>query len=113
RQPAVRATALPFEPVSGSFGSHYTLGPDYQDARDDLWLKLQQELSHLEPETQTEVEKNLLAIGDAITEINNALSQEPGNALLQNLLLSSYRKELALMTSVDGMASTVMRRNDI
>ncbi|MGI9285218.1 MAG: hypothetical protein ACR2P1_07495, partial [Pseudomonadales bacterium] len=41
RQPAVRATALPFEPVSGSFGSHYTLGPDYQDARDDLWLKLQ------------------------------------------------------------------------
>ena len=113
RQPAVPVTALPFEPVSGSFGSHYTLGPDYQDARDDLWSKLQQELSHLAPKTQAEVEKNLLAIGDAITEINKALAQEPGNALLQDLLLSSYRKELALMTSVDGMASSVTRRNDI
>lgn len=113
RQPMAPATALQFEPVSGSFGSHYTLGPDYQDARDDLWSKLQQELSHLEPETQAEVEKNMVAIGDAIIEINKALAQEPGNALLQDLLLSSYRKELALMTRVDGMASSVMRRNDI
>ena len=105
--------ALQFEPVSGSFGSHYNLGPDFQDARSDLEARLQEELNNLTPETRAEVEKNMAAIHDAIVEINKALALQPDNVLLQELLLSSYRKELALMTSVDGMASSVMRRNDI
>ena len=111
--PIERVTALEFEPVSGSFGSHYNLGPDFQDARNDLEAKLQEELNNLEPETRAEVEKNMAAIRDAITEINKALAREPDNTLLQDLLLSAYRKELALMIKVDGMASYVMRRNDI
>ena len=106
-------TALEFEPVSGSFGSRYNLGPDFQDARNSLEAKLEEELNSLEPETRVEVEKNMAAIRDAITEINKALATEPDNALLQDLLLSAYRKELALMTRVDGMATSVMRRSDI
>jgi len=116
RNPAVPVApvgALEFRPVSGSFGSHYNLGPDFQDARDDLESKLQEELANLSPETRAEVDKNMTAIRNAIIEINKALAEEPDNVLLQDLLLSSYRKELALMTRVDGMASSVMRRNDI
>lgn len=111
--PIAPVTPLNFEPVSGSFGSQYNLGPDFRDARSDLEAKLVEELASLDPETRAEVEKNVTAIRDAIEEINQALAAEPDNALLQNLLLSAYRRELALMTRVDGMATSVMRRSDI
>ena len=99
--------------MSGSFGSQYNLGPDFQDARNDLATMLQDALQKLAPETRQEVEKNMAAIHQAIVEINRALDKQPDNALLQELLLSTYRQELALMSSVDGMTSFVMRRNDI
>ena len=74
--PIAPLAALEFEPVSGSFGSHYNLGPDFQDARNDLEAKLEDELENLEPETRAEVEKNMAAIRDAIAEINKALAAE-------------------------------------
>lgn len=107
------ATALHFEPVSGSFGSQYNLGPDFQDARSDLQGRLQQALDRLEPGTRLVVENSMAAIHEAIDEMNRALDQEPDNVLLQELLLSTYRRELTLMIKVDGMASAAMRRSDI
>lgn len=111
--PGAPYAALQFQPVSGSFGSQYNLGPNFQDARNDLATMLQDALQKLAPETRAEVEKNMAAIHQAIVEINRALDKQPDNALLQELLLSTYRQELALMSSVDGMTSIVMRRNDI
>lgn len=105
--------ALVFEPVSGSFGSQYNLGPDYQDARRNLVSKLGDELDHLEPETRADVTANLEIIRHAIDDINKALANEPDNALLQNLLLDTYREELTLMNKVDGITRAAMRRGDI
>jgi hypothetical protein len=48
--PVSGGPTLVFEPVSGSFGSMYNLGPDYQDARRTLAAKLEDELSRLTPE---------------------------------------------------------------
>lgn len=107
------ARNLVFQPVSGSFGSQYHLGPDFDSARNDLAASLEQQLAALPPETREEVEKNMATIRKAIADINLALDEEPNNALLQQLLLSAYRKELSLMIKVDGMASAVMRRTDI
>jgi hypothetical protein len=104
---------LNFEPVSGSFGSQYMLGPDFQDARESLVAKLDEELERLPPETREEVEKNIATIRAAISEINKALAQEPDSVLLQELLLNTYSEELAIMRKVDGLAHTVMRRTDI
>jgi hypothetical protein len=59
------------------------------------------------------VETNLETIRAAILEINLALAEEPGNALLQRLLINAYRDELAVMSRVDGIANSVMRRSDI
>jgi hypothetical protein len=105
--------ALVFEPVSGSFGSQYNLGPDYQDARRVLAANLDDELDNLAPETRADVVANLEAIRQAISDINKALAEEPDNALLQDLLLDTYRDELTLMNKVDGITRAAMRRGDI
>ncbi len=105
--------ALVFEPVAGSFGSMYHLGPDYQDARRFLAAKVDAELSRLTPEERADVQKNIAVIRTAIEDINKALAEEPDNALLRKLLLSTYREELDLMIRVDGITSAAMRRGDI
>jgi hypothetical protein len=105
--------ALVFEPVSGSFGSRYHLGPDYQDAKRGLQENLDEQLERLPAETREAVRANIQTIRQAIDDINRALAKEPDNVLLQSLLLSTYREELALMQHVDGIASTAMYRGDI
>jgi hypothetical protein len=107
------AEVLNFQPVAGSFGSQYHLGAEFVEARNNLEARLEEELKRLPPETRAEVEANLNTIRAAIVEINMALANEPDNALLQQLLVNAYRDELAVMSRVDGMASSVMRRNDI
>lgn len=96
-----------------SFGEDYSLGPGFQDARRDLEARLVDELELLSPETRLNVEQNLATIREAINEINAALAAEPDNPLLQELLLASYREELAVMRKVNGISSAVMLREDI
>lgn len=105
--------ALRFEPVSGSFGSLYNLGPGYQDAHRSLSAKVAGQLELLSAEEREVVQKNIGIIRAAIDEINTALAAEPDNALLQKLLISTYREELDLMIRVDGITSAAMRRGDI
>jgi len=107
------AGTLTFQPVAGSFGSQYHLGPEFLDARNELAARLDEELARLSPATRVEVESNLETIRAAILEINLALAEEPGNALLQRLLINAYRDELAVMSRVDSIASSAMRRSDI
>lgn len=104
---------LTFRPVSGSFGSEYSLGPDFTDARNNLVAKLDEELERLPPDTRAEVEKNIATIRAAIAEINIALAKEPENVLLQQLLLRTYNEELSVMRNVDLLTTSVMRREDI
>ncbi|NIA27466.1 MAG: hypothetical protein GWP02_05365 [Desulfobulbaceae bacterium] len=96
-----------------SFGGRYTLGLDYQDAHSDLAAQLEDELLRLSPEARADVEKNLAIIRSAIGDINAALEGEPESALLQELLLNTYREELSLMQRVGGLAQRVMSRKDI
>lgn len=111
--PVADGPALVFEPVSTQFGSMYNLGPDYQDARRSLAVKIDEELNRLTPEERAEVQKNIDVIRQAIEDINEALVAEPDNELLQKLLLKSYREELDLMIRVDSITSAAMRRGDI
>lgn len=111
--PVARGGVVPLDAMSASFGEQYTLGPDFQDARRDLEGRLDRELERLPPGSRSEVEKNMQTIRTAINEISAALSDEPDNELLQELLLSSYREELALMRKVNGITGTVMLREDI
>lgn len=112
--PAVaEAPRLVFEPVSGSFGSQYNLGPDYMDARRLVSGNLDERLERLSPDTRDIVRRNMAAIRAAIDDINRALAEDPDNVLLQQLLIDTYLDELALMRQVDGISSAAMYREDI
>jgi hypothetical protein len=111
--PVTEGPTLVFETASASFGSMYHLGPDYQDARRSLAVKVDEELSRLTPEERAEVQKNIDVIRTAIEDINKALEAEPDNELLQKLLLDTYREELNLMMRVDNITGAAMRRGDI
>ena len=102
-----------FESVSGDFGQQYTLGNEYLDAHRQMQSGLEKKLNSLSPDTRDAVVNNLNTIRAAIKELNNALAVEPDNTLLQELLLSTYHDEMALMKHVDGIANSAMRRDDI
>jgi hypothetical protein len=95
------------------FGGRYSLGVGYQEAHRDLEAQLDTELARLSPQAREEVEANLAIIRGAIGQINRALAEEPDNPLLQELLLQTYREELALMQRVGGLTQHVMSRRDI
>lgn len=110
----VQGPPLAFEMVAGNFGSRYHLGPEFVDARNGLAAGLDARLAQLPPETREAVEKNIADIRAAISEMNQALAEEPDNALLRDLLLGAYREELDLMRKVETIAAaSEMRRRDI
>lgn len=111
--PIAEGPVLIFEPASAQFGTLYNMSPDYQDARRSLASMIDDELSRLKPEEREEVERNIAVIHKAIDDINQALSQDPDNELLQKLLLNSYQEEIDLMWRVDSIANAAMRRGDI
>jgi hypothetical protein len=113
KTPVSEGPALAFEPVSGSFGSEYSLGPDYLAARSNLAESLDEKLEQLGPATRLEVVSNMDTIQRAISEINRLLAEEPDNVLLQELLLDAYRNELGLMKKIDDITTAAMRRGDI
>lgn len=96
-----------------SFGSRYTLGPDFQDARNGLVAELNVELARLSPESKKDIETNLTLIHDAINAMNVELEKDPDNTLLQEQLLRMYHEELSLLRRVSGLSRNVMMRNDI
>ena len=110
---AAGTAQLTFEPVSGSFGSQYNLGPDYQDARRVVSSNLDEQLEQLSPEARDAVRRNMATIRQAIDDINVALAEDPDNVLLQQLLIDTYLDELALMRQVDGISNAAMYREDI
>jgi hypothetical protein len=96
-----------------SFGSSYTLGSDYLDTRADLVARFEQQLERLSPGERQDVEQSLEVIRGAIDDINAALQQDPGNTLLQDLLMKTYHEELNVMRRVGGVTQSVMSRRDI
>jgi len=96
-----------------AFGGQHTLGPDFQDAHAMLSAELDAELAGLSQEERDDVETSLAVMQDAIAIINAELERDPENVYLQEMLLKSYRDELALMRRVGGLTRNVMLRNDI
>jgi hypothetical protein len=96
-----------------SFGGDYELSSEFKLARSNLQADLKVELQRLSPESRAVVERNLRLIRGAIAQINDALEKEPDNVHLQELLIKTYREELAVMQKVGGLTQNVMMRNDI
>jgi len=98
---------------SAAFGPDYELGPKYRHARNELTVDLASRMQALPPATRQTVERNLEQIRGALAEINAALAEDPGNSLLQQLLLAAYQDELTVLTEVNRMARSLPTRTEI
>ena len=112
-QPVVQIVPSNLTFERAAFGGEHTLESVYGRAAGDVESSLDRELENLSPEAREDVKRNLAVIRQAITDISQALEEEPNNGFLQELLVEAYRNELALMNRVGGMTQRVMARKDI
>ena len=109
RQEAARrlmeAPVLPAMPVS--FAGAESLGADYLQTRATLNAEFQKRIADLPPAARTRLQSDLADLRRAATDIAATLSTHPSHPLLQELLLSTYQSELALMSSVNEMTVAV------
>jgi hypothetical protein len=96
--PAIAAPVVP-----ATFASPYPLNADYEAARRQLGADLEQRLATLPPSARQKLESNLAEMRRAAEEINAALAREPGDPLLEELLLNTYQDELGVLASVKQM----------
>jgi hypothetical protein len=102
--PAASDTGAPrIEPAT--FGPGHALDPEYAAARQQLATMLARRIDRLPGSARQKVEHNLAELRRAADEINAALALQPGDALLEELLLNTYQDELAVLASVNQLAS--------
>jgi hypothetical protein len=84
----------------------------YQKQRQEMIDLLDQSLATMTPETRAKVEDNLKQINRALSDISDALSGDPDNILLQQLLLTMYQEELAVFENVNHMTRILPPRTE-
>jgi hypothetical protein len=97
--------------VPAAFGPGYVLDHEYLAARGQLASTLQTRIAQMPPSTRQKLEANLAELHRATREINAALAQQPGDPLLEELLLSTYQDELAVLASVNLLTSNPAERS--
>jgi hypothetical protein len=106
-QPAPMASASGFAPVSAAFGPSVRLDPEYAAARKQLTGMLHARLERLPPSTRAKLETNLGEMQRAAEQINAALAEQPGDPLLEELLLKTYQDELAVLANVNQLTDAL------
>jgi len=74
--------------------------PRYLRDRAELLKSLNARLAELPPQSRQKVLASLATIHQSMRDIQAALGREPGNALLQELLVDTYQDEMRVLTTV-------------
>lgn len=74
--------------------------PAFQSQREALLRDIDAKMAALPPESRQRVLNSLTTIQSAVKDIETELGRETGNALLQELLLSTYQEEIRVLTTV-------------
>jgi hypothetical protein len=106
----VPTPALNAMPVS--FGPEM-LGAEYLQARSELNERFEARLKTLPPATRIKLEGNLADLRKAATEISQTLAEHPSDPLLQDLLMSTYQRELQLLADVSDVPLSASARTDL
>lgn len=88
-----------------SLGGRAALGEGFLQVRQELSTDFASKLEQLDPATREVVETNLKVIHGALTRIEGALAGNPDDAVLQELLMSTYRQELDYMGRIGRMSA--------
>jgi len=87
-------------PVSGAMQTAWVTDPRYQRQHEELMRSLGAQLASLPPASRAKVLASLATIRQAKQELESALGKDPGNALLQELLVNTYQDEMRVLTDV-------------
>jgi len=97
--PIADRTAVP-SLAPTAFDAAYVSDPRYERQRRALVRALQERLAALPPPARAKVSASLAAVEKAKKDLEQALGQDPGNALLQELLINTYQDEMRVLTDV-------------
>lgn len=98
----VTAAAVPAAYAAGS-----QLDPEYLAARRQLTAMLNERIANLPESSRVKLEQNLAEMRRAAEQINAALAEQPGDPLLQDLLLKTYQDELAVLANVNQLTNAL------
>ncbi|HUN71793.1 MAG TPA: hypothetical protein VMU52_05735 [Steroidobacteraceae bacterium] len=99
-QPAPPVAASPHGGGGEGMAVAYVSDPRYVHAREELLRSLDARLAKLPPPTRKKVLQSLATIHQSMQQIQQALGREPGNALLQELLIDTYQNEMQVLSTV-------------
>ena len=91
----------------------WPVSSDFRIVHASINQTFQEQIQVLPPESRIVVEKNLADIRASLEEIRRALREDPGNPMLQQLLVTVYQQELNYMSDISQMSQLVPGRNDI
>ncbi|MBV9724427.1 MAG: hypothetical protein JO299_04565 [Gammaproteobacteria bacterium] len=83
-----------------AFDRTYVSDPRYERQRAALMHEVQERLAALPPPARAKVSASLAAIEKAKQDLEGELGHDPGNALLQELLINTYQDEMRVLTDV-------------
>ena len=105
---AVNGTSVPEAAVMpAAFGPAGHLDPEYLAARTQLTQMLDRRMATMPPAARAKLEFNLGEMRRAADEINAALAEQPGDPLLEELLLKTYQDELAVLSNVSQLTNSL------
>ncbi|HSY05213.1 MAG TPA: hypothetical protein VK803_04665 [Steroidobacteraceae bacterium] len=102
---AAPATSPPgFAALSGAsaLDAAYVSDPRYQRQHAQLLRSLPARLAALPPPARAKVMASLAALTKAKEDLESALGKDPGNALLQELLVDTYQDEMRVLSDVQA-----------
>ena len=76
--------------------------PRFERTRIELRTQVAQQLAAMAPTERDQVAASLAALRRSVAEIEAAIGREPANALLQELLVSTYQDEMRALAMVAG-----------
>jgi hypothetical protein len=86
---------------SPTLAADFVTDPRYVRVHRELMRTLDQRLATLSPATRAKVIASLDTIHGSMQDIQAALGRDPGNALLQELLVNTYQDEMRVLTDVE------------
>ena len=81
------------------------LEAQYATATADLIAALEQARSRLSPATIATIERNLATIDSALAESRGALAADPGNAVLEQLVVAAWRQKVDFLRRATALGS--------
>jgi hypothetical protein len=103
RQPASEGTGA----MPAAFGPGARLDPEYLAARRQLTAMLDARIAQLPDSARVKLQANLAELRRAAEQINAALAEQPGDPLLEELLLKTYQDELAVLANVNQLTDAL------